>query len=439
MPDEGQFVESGSFKVDRARALDKLMRFQLEKPERYLLPWVRAGVASHATAIDIDYTDLGLSLSFDGDVIPEAQLRDPYGTLLGDFSDENTAARHIAIGLLAALRLKPAGIKIDSGIAGKRRSLVVKDLQEDDLKRAKGPETKTIINAHWHGPDKELARQHMTELKGSCLVSPIPIRVNGNELKRWTRGPERTGIYFEAGSAFGWITPADGEAEESRFDAYVLGVSSGQTTFSLPAAQVRGYVNDNRFRLNASQSSIVVDSRWKEVKEVIAQKTELLTQQIIEEQIPRMNQAARLVRKVPFYKIWETSMRQESDAPTPVNRNQWLADIGVGIAAYLGLTSRNPKDIPAFLRETAKMTTWLRTASRRMPIHGAPLFFSVGGKVLTYKQAKGARSESGSIMYVQGPWEHRNTLDPATLWCCGAHDVEDLKAQFDNKVKEIKR
>ena len=47
MSDKNDTLSStGSFLVDRARALDKLMRFQMPDARMYLLPWAQAAAAS---------------------------------------------------------------------------------------------------------------------------------------------------------------------------------------------------------------------------------------------------------------------------------------------------------------------------------------------------------------------------------------------------------
>jgi len=41
MPETPSLVGSGSFKVDRQRALEKLKDFQLPDADMFLLPWIR--------------------------------------------------------------------------------------------------------------------------------------------------------------------------------------------------------------------------------------------------------------------------------------------------------------------------------------------------------------------------------------------------------------
>jgi hypothetical protein len=59
-------VSTGSFLVDRARALDKLMRFQMPDARMYLLPWAQAAAASGASRVCVSTQPYGLEFCFDG-------------------------------------------------------------------------------------------------------------------------------------------------------------------------------------------------------------------------------------------------------------------------------------------------------------------------------------------------------------------------------------
>ncbi|OGR56987.1 MAG: hypothetical protein A2X36_14720 [Elusimicrobia bacterium GWA2_69_24] len=64
MPD-GELVEDGAFRVDRGRALDKLMRFQLPDARMYPLSWVQAAVAAGARRILVRTQLSGFEMTFD--------------------------------------------------------------------------------------------------------------------------------------------------------------------------------------------------------------------------------------------------------------------------------------------------------------------------------------------------------------------------------------
>ena len=96
---------SGTFVVDKRRALDKLMRFQLPDPETCLLPIIRCALAGKASGVSIaELSQGGLEINSTG-ALGRERLEDPYSALFETRTAANAAARHLATGLLCALRL----------------------------------------------------------------------------------------------------------------------------------------------------------------------------------------------------------------------------------------------------------------------------------------------------------------------------------------------
>src|SRR5438093_12499660 len=128
MPETLLSVASGSFKVDRRRALEKLKEFQPPDPDMFLLPWIRCAVASGATrlALDLDSS----KISFHGQAFTREELADPYAGLF----DEKAAAprnRQFAYALLATLRRLKDSFTLTSGRGRERLSLGVVSLTEE--------------------------------------------------------------------------------------------------------------------------------------------------------------------------------------------------------------------------------------------------------------------------------------------------------------------
>jgi hypothetical protein len=98
--EEGAGLASGTFVVDRARALDKLMRFQLPDPQTCLLPLARSAEAAGAGGLEIKEAPGGiLTINFGGAPFTREQLADPYAALFEPRSGQ-PAARHLATALL---------------------------------------------------------------------------------------------------------------------------------------------------------------------------------------------------------------------------------------------------------------------------------------------------------------------------------------------------
>lgn len=134
-PSAPTLVETGSFKVDRPAALGKLSRFQLADPYAFLIPWIRCASASKAKTIRLDKVRDGLRMSFDGAPLTPEELTDPYACLFGSGEDEERG-RHLAYGLLSALRLGPRGITLRSGFGDKRACLRIGGRSEKPLPEA---------------------------------------------------------------------------------------------------------------------------------------------------------------------------------------------------------------------------------------------------------------------------------------------------------------
>ncbi|TBR21989.1 hypothetical protein EPO15_08925 [bacterium] len=111
---EAQLVDTGSFRVDAAKMLDKLRDYQLTDPNDFVCAWLRCAAASGASAIRLTPHPTGLELAFDGRPFTAAQLSQPYQSLVGDDSPDGRRNRHFAYGLLGLYRLRPRSVSVTS-------------------------------------------------------------------------------------------------------------------------------------------------------------------------------------------------------------------------------------------------------------------------------------------------------------------------------------
>src|SRR5262245_463167 len=122
-----KLVASGSFRVDRQRALEKLKDFQLPDPDMFLLPWIRCAVASGATRVTMDLDSA--EIRFDGRGFMREELTDPYACLFDESAPPRN--RQLAYALLATLR--KSSLVLTSGRSGERLSLTVNSLTEETV------------------------------------------------------------------------------------------------------------------------------------------------------------------------------------------------------------------------------------------------------------------------------------------------------------------
>jgi len=118
-----EFVDEGSFDIDASRALDKLARFQLADPRRYVLRLAEAGLLARASRLRFDVGGGSVSVAFDRDrdpvVIPGAALERLLSVLVktsqlpADWPPRSMLVQ-LAIGVIGALRLEPYYLAIES-------------------------------------------------------------------------------------------------------------------------------------------------------------------------------------------------------------------------------------------------------------------------------------------------------------------------------------
>jgi len=112
MEEEGELVESGSFKIDRARALEKLKSFQFADPNSFILALARAAVAAEAPELRADRVENGIRLWFAGRPLTLEDLEDPFAGLFSEEDAKDEFKRQLALGILGALRLEPRLVRV---------------------------------------------------------------------------------------------------------------------------------------------------------------------------------------------------------------------------------------------------------------------------------------------------------------------------------------
>lgn len=191
MPDgliDGTVVAEGEFTLDRARAREKMRRYSLPDPHRYVLELVKAAVLQGAQAIEFEMDADDVRMRFDGPPFPREELAAAEAAALTGTG----ALAHLGMGLAAAMALNPRFVRCESG--GVR--LELRPRRPDRLERAE-----TSAGTAMHVRDRPHPR-HLWEflrslagwttegavLQQHCRFSPVPIRLNGRTLTEDWRG-----------------------------------------------------------------------------------------------------------------------------------------------------------------------------------------------------------------------------------------------------------
>lgn len=182
-------VEEGHFRLDWTRALDKVKRFQLTDPHRYVLELAQCAVAAGATYIDV-YTDSDdVIVSYDAPVHTRDELQQLFDYLFAQ-ARELFAAKQLALAVNSALALEPKFIIVDSGDGQTSHRLRLSS--HDDVAIETLASDDAIRGTRVHVRDRmswsvliDLFRARTVEgkhLAENCSLAPIPVRLNGQDL-----------------------------------------------------------------------------------------------------------------------------------------------------------------------------------------------------------------------------------------------------------------
>jgi len=275
-PGEPILVETGSFRVDASRLLDKLREHQLRDPRDFILPWLRCACASGAKNIALDPAGDGLSLSFDGRPFSRAALDDPYGALLDDEADEPLRGRHFAYGLLALQRLGPDRVEVSSGRGGGRAMLVLEGRERSGETGLPEPGEGTVIRVRWQrGPGRQDVPGLLARAAAVYGLAQARLTVNGVEAPRepWRAGPPRPGTWRPV-SGEGWLgyvrhfVPEPRELPSATFHIYILGTRI-QTLVRHQYSSLEAYLACDALPLDLSQTGIADPARLEGILSVL--------------------------------------------------------------------------------------------------------------------------------------------------------------------------
>ena len=111
---EGELESEGSFTLDREKAREKLQKFQLAEPERYVVLLAEAALMAGASEIDFRVDGDDVRVRYDGAAITRDDLDALWDSILTD-SGGRPGLRQLALALNAAMGLKPKYLRVESG------------------------------------------------------------------------------------------------------------------------------------------------------------------------------------------------------------------------------------------------------------------------------------------------------------------------------------
>lgn len=425
---EGERAGGGAFVVDRGRALEKLMKFMLPAPELFLQPLARVAAASGARTFSLEKDGSDVVVWFDGSPLPSEAVHDPFAAVTAESPDPRLRAWGLAV--LTALRSEPREIRLTSGEGKDNASATVRSVE----KVVAGPaaaERGTLFRIV--SPEARLPP--LAELKAS-LAARAPAFAGGLLPRGKGRRVAPAELSFDDGKVRGTLRVPSEPLVASNLLVCVQGVGAATVSFVLRgAAQVEGWVNDDRLGLNASLNGIVRDERLHAVREALSAR------------LPRLVRvaAARLRR---------LSAGRADRLSKPGMGALWARRTGAAgqgrLAEAWGAVARAavPDEAEGLLEDEARLVVWLREAASgllssleadasdplKAALWKAPLFTSVEGSPLSLAAMELARRVDGRVPFATKLGNARAD-GRLTAWAPEKKESDVLRRYFGEAVR----
>ncbi|MBI4349466.1 MAG: hypothetical protein HY553_21705 [Elusimicrobia bacterium] len=272
---EGEWVGGDSFRVDHATALRRMARYQLADPHAFPEWWVRAGVALGAREIVLQAEGPRFAVLCKGVRLRQDELATVWDPLIDEAGDARTSARRwLAIGLLAARRLKPRLLHVESGAGhGSMRMDVLEERGSPLSASLDGLLIEIVSSTRWLRAD---ASHALARLWNACRSSPVPIRSIEGDVPR---AEDEEGWWrFALPRLTGWLRASN--EPRTRLELGVAGVRVSDASFVHPIVQVDGVLDCGDVGLTLSGSAVIRDERLdKALRDVVAAMDQLVVRE----------------------------------------------------------------------------------------------------------------------------------------------------------------
>lgn len=441
------FVESGTFRVDPVRAIEVLRTHQLPDPRDFLLPWIRCAVISGPQLIRLYKVPGGLAMRFDGAPLPASVLQDPLSALFGEHSDSDPGL-HLAVGILAALRLEPAFVSLTSGEGAERRNLVVS--RSGGVVPEHGPEpgTGTVLAVGWGWLlPRSRGRAALERAKTRIDLANCSFRVYDDLVESHRRLAKNDPVLS------GWAEALPPWRREGCIRLYKFGALVEEVPWPGRGRRAVAHVSHAKFRLNISHSGVARDSAFKEALALAVRESErfAVKGQPEEKLSPRPRVRGALLAFLDAAALCAVSfvayryIRSFDLPPLPGQVEEWFRNSGEGsspvyfiviiaaallwlVPGYLRLTGRIK---PAKSRDSSGLLAWTLIG---VPVMGLLLWIYierfqsaiVGGErvELRYYWPRRAQIALKDILYIKVVRNNGYDSDDRRLWVSWWLEVE---------------
>lgn len=435
------WVESGAFRVDRDKALATLAVFQLVDPTRHLLCWVRSACAAGATRISLRRMDDRLEMRFDGAAFEPAELKDPYASLFDKGAKRHRRAplRHLAYGLLAALRTGCASVEVVSGVGERRVCMSAVPGRTERVDPC--PEDKETDTVVWVlGAKGRAAEQALRHVRESCGLCRAEVLVDGEKAAPRAGPRGLLHLEFKDGDVYGVVSAPEDPWSASKVRFYSFGVFAAEVEVELPSVQVLAEIDDDRLHLSASLDGVARNDRYRTALALLDREAVILLEQVSRALSERLPDTGRMLSEHASARLaWSRVL-----ASGPWCR--WRR-ILIGLRSLFG---RHHEADLARIEEDAAGLRWLRALcgaflhSARGPhgedharrLGGVPLLLNAAGSVLTLQDIESLSRREPGLRFWSASWgelkpELAQVLGPERiLWCVSTSELEFLSHRF---------
>jgi hypothetical protein len=283
-----EHVEEGQFAVDPRKARQKLQKFRLAEPHRYVLQFVQAAHLLGASHVDI-YVDADeVDVHFDGEPFRKQELESVHAAAFREeHGDRARALRHLAIGLTTAREVDPEQIVVESAPVGDEGvRLTIDQEAQPRLERGGGPVQGTtriyLKEAYRDHHLFEFFKKFTGDLieeklvREKCRFSRLDIELNGDQVDRGLYLPDVAvgRVSFETEhehGVLGFRDPTTTDWQEQEVVGHVELVQHSVLVcghmFPGPLSALEPYavIESDRLTKNLSQSGFVRDEAWHDL------------------------------------------------------------------------------------------------------------------------------------------------------------------------------
>lgn len=264
--DESRLVASGAFRVDPARLLDKLQKFQLARPGDFVREWLRAAVLSGATRVGLEIREGALCLRFDGRPLGSRTLEDPFSSLYGEGEERD---RFLAMGLLSALKFAPETLTVVAREGARSRVVNLASAPPAQAPAGQDRPGTTVILMRWDEKATGLQADAISlSVLESTAMYPVPLELSGIKLAPFREDQPDGSERIEAQGVAIHCAPCGREG-----GGVLRLYRQGVLVEAIPNAtngSLVAHCNDDAFALDISHSRVVQDARFLRVRELCA-------------------------------------------------------------------------------------------------------------------------------------------------------------------------